>query len=181
MSEPEGATPAKRRIFFALWPDDALRQQIERNAQAAIHDAGGRRIPAGNFHVTLVFIGEVPQEQVAAARLAASETAGHAFTLSLDMLESWTGADVLVYSGERPPAALGELVDRLRISLLRHQFKLQRQTFKPHVTLVRNLPRRLSKRPLPPLSWRVNDFVLVDSKAGPAGSIYTVMERWPLA
>lgn len=181
MSEPEGAAPAKRRIFFALWPDDALRQQIERNAQAAIQDAGGRRIPAGNFHVTLVFIGAVPQERVSAAKVAASETTGRAFTLSLDMLESWTGADVLVYSGERPPAALGELVDRLRISLLRHQFALQRQTFKPHVTLVRNLPRRLSRRPLPALNWRVDDFVLVESRQGPTGSIYTVMDRWPLA
>lgn len=180
MPEVEAA-PARRRIFFALWPDDALREQIEENTRSAIQQAGGRRIPAGNLHVTLVFIGEASYEQLDAAKLAASETVARPFTLSLDMLESWTDADVLVYSGERPPAALGMLVDRLRISLLRHQFRLQRQTFKPHVTLVRNLPRRLAKRPLPVLEWPVREFVLVDSRPGPAGSLYSVMDRWPLA
>lgn len=181
MSESIEAGSAQRRLFFALWPDDALRQQIERNTCQAMKEAGGRRIPARNFHVTLVFIGEVPQQQVAAAMAAAGEVHAQPFTLTLDRLESWTDADVLVYSGEQAPPALGELVDRLRISLLRHQFKLQRQTFKPHITLMRRLPRRLPKRPLPALQWPVSDYALVESTAGPDGSIYTVIGRWTLA
>lgn len=180
MSQSVEAGAAQRRLFFALWPDDALREHIERNTCQAIKEAGGRRIPTGNFHVTLVFIGEVPEQQVAAAVAAASEVHAQPFALTLDMLESW-GADVLVYSGERAPPALGELVDRLRISLLRHQFKLQRQTFKPHITLVRKLPRRLPKRPLAALQWSVSDYALVESRAGPDGSIYTVIGRWTLA
>lgn len=181
MSQSDEPAPAQRRLFFALWPDDALRQHIEHNTGQAIKDAGGRRIPPGNFHVTLVFIGEVPEQQVAEAMAAAGEVHAQPFALTLDMLESWTGADVLVYSGEQAPPALGELVDRLRISLLRHQFKLQRQTFKPHITLVRKLPRRLPKRPLASIQWPVSDYALVESRGGPDGSIYTVIGRWTLA
>ncbi len=172
---------AQHRLFFALWPSDDLRAQIERNTRAVVAQAGGRPIPAGNFHITLVFIGEVADAQVEAARIAADAVTASPFNLSLGMIESWTGADVLVYSGECPPPALGALVDRLRISLLQHQFKLQRQTFKPHVTLVRRLPRKLPKQPAPVLPWSVSDFVLVESKTSSGNSEYTVIGRWPLA
>jgi 2'-5' RNA ligase len=171
----------QHRLFFALWPSDDLRARIERETQALVIQAGGRPIPAANFHITLVFIGEVSGPQVGAARAAAGAVAAPSFSLSLNMLESWTGADVLVYSGECPPPALGVLVDRLRISLLQQQFKLQRQTFKPHVTLVRKLPRKLPKQPLPRLEWPVKEFVLVESRAGPLSSEYTVIGHWPLA
>lgn len=172
---------ARHRLFFALWPSDDLRAQIDLNTQAVVGQAGGRPIPAGNFHITLVFIGEVADAQVEAARAAAEAVTASAFNLSLGMIESWTGADVLVYSGECPPPALGVLVDRLRISLLQRQFKLQRQTFKPHVTLVRKLPRKLPKQPAPVLQWHVTDFVLVESKTSSGSSDYTVIGRWRLA
>lgn len=172
---------AQHRLFFALWPSDDLRAQIELNTQAIVAQAGGRPIPAGNFHITLVFIGEVADAQVQAARAAADAVTASPFSLSLGMIESWTGADVLVYSGDYPPPALGVLVDRLRISLLQHQFKLQRQTFKPHVTLARKLPRKLPKQPASVLQWPVADFVLVESKTSSDGSEYTVIGRWPLA
>ncbi|HEY6642264.1 RNA 2',3'-cyclic phosphodiesterase [Povalibacter sp.] len=172
---------SQHRLFFALWPADDLRARIERDTRAFVAQAGGRPIPAANFHITLVFIGDVPAAQIEAARIAAGAVTARSFSLSLDMLESWTGADVLVYSGEYPPPALGTLIDRLRISLLQQHFKLQRQTFKPHVTLVRKLPRRLPKQPLPRLEWPVNDFVLVESQAEESGSVYKVIGRWPLA
>jgi RNA 2',3'-cyclic 3'-phosphodiesterase len=171
----------QHRLFFALWPSDDLRARIERDTQAFVIQAGGRPIPTANFHITLVFIGEVPAPQVEAARTAAEAVTAPSFSLSLNMLESWTGADVLVYSGECPPPALGVLVDRLRISLLQRQFKLQRQTFKPHVTLVRKLPRKLPKQPLPRLEWPVKEFVLVESNTGPLNSEYIVLGHWPLA
>lgn len=172
---------ARHRLFFALWPSDDLRAQIEINTRAAVAQAGGRPIPARNFHITLVFVGEVADAQVDAARAAANAVVASSFSLSLGMIESWTGADVLVYSGECPPPALGELVDRLRISLLQQQFRLQRQTFKPHVTLVRRLPRKLPKQPAVTLQWPVTDFVLVESKTSSGSSEYTVVGRWRLA
>jgi len=179
MSDPD-AEP-QRRLFFALWPSEDLRAQIEHDTRDAVAHAGGRAIPPANFHITLVFIGEVPQSLVHAAMTAAGAVTASRFNLSLNMLESWTGADVLVYSGECPPPALGVLVDRLRINLLQRQFKLQRQTFKPHVTLVRKLPKKLPKQPLTVLQWAVRDFVLVDSRSTQSGSEYTVIGRWPLA
>ena len=169
------------RLFFALWPADELRAQIERDTRTYVTQAGGRAIPPANFHVTLVFLGEVTDAQMEAARSAADGVAASKFRLTLNRIESWTESDVLVFSGECPPPALGALVDRLRISLLQHEFKLQRQTFKPHVTLVRKLPRRLPKQPAPALQWPLDEFVLVESRALAAGSEYTVIGRWPLA
>lgn len=169
------------RLFFALWPTDDLRAQIERDTRDFVALAGGRAIPAANFHVTLVFLGEVADSRVDAARAAADNISSARFSLTLNMIESWTESDVLVFSGECPPPALGALVDRLRINLSQREFRLQRQTFKPHVTLIRKLPRRLPKQPAVPLRWQVEDFALVESVQSPSGSQYTVIGRWPLA
>ena len=64
-------------------------------------------------------------------------------------------------------------------------------------TFARDLPRRLTiapciastsaipggrrrAEPMQPLCMKVNDFVLVDSRPGPSGSLYSVIARWPL-
>ena len=55
------------RLFFALWPDDALRRQIAAQAVALnhAHEGGGRLLPQDRLHLTLRFMGEYPDEAFA--------------------------------------------------------------------------------------------------------------------
>jgi hypothetical protein len=53
------------RVFFALWPDADVRDQLAGLARAAAERAHGRAPPPENLHMTLVFVGEVPQDSVA--------------------------------------------------------------------------------------------------------------------
>src|SRR5688500_8454544 len=49
------------RVFFAIWPGGATREQLLEVASGLPRDFGctGRRIRAENIHLTLVFVGNV--------------------------------------------------------------------------------------------------------------------------
>ncbi|HKE96554.1 MAG TPA: RNA 2',3'-cyclic phosphodiesterase [Povalibacter sp.] len=171
-----------RRLFFALWPTDELRRRIERDTALIVGVAGGRRIPAASFHVTVLFIGEVAHSQVAEVMAAADAAAAPAFELTLDTVEAWKDSRVVALAGAAAPPELSALADSLRISLLHRQIKLKRQDLRPHITLVRKFARAPTPAQAPPVvRWRVNEFVLVESQMARGGSQYSVIGRWPLA
>ena len=171
----------RRRLFFALWPSDELRDQIVSATRVIARDSGGRVIPAENLHVTLLFLG-----QVATSRLQSVQQAGDAcarfspFELSFDRTESWGRANLLCLTTSSVPAAATQLEHELRRALDGALGDASTHEFRPHITLARDLPRRRPAEPVAPLRMNVNDFVLVDSRPGPSGSLYTVIARWPL-
>lgn len=172
---------ARRRLFFALWPNDELRAEIQAATLAIARASGGRLIPPRNYHVTLLFLGDVPSESVAAVQQAAAQLASSpAFELSFDGVEAW-GRKVLCLTASTPPAAVIDLAARLRFSLGSH---LQRQEeeheFRPHITLARDLPRSLQAEKIKPLSQKMTGFTLVESVRDESGSQYSLLARWPL-
>ncbi|GFE79107.1 RNA 2',3'-cyclic phosphodiesterase [Steroidobacter agaridevorans] len=177
MSSPQRDS---RRLFFALWPSDEFRAQIEAIALPAIRASGGRAIPPRNFHVTLLFLGEIPAEKFPAIQQAgASLAGGPAFQLQLDGIESW-GRRVLCLTSSTPPAAAIDLADRLRASLRSQLKQLDERPYSPHITLARDLPRARPIQKVETLFQKVNDYALVESVRDAGGSHYSVLERWPL-
>ena len=172
-----------RRLFFALWPTDAVRERLGAEAQA--HAALGRVVAARNLHVTAVFLGAVPEERVARARESARSTQkltfGGKFMLHLGRVEFWRRSNLLCLTAERAPPELLSIVDGLRAGLQERGFELRdHDTFRPHVTLVRDVARGPAAADVAPVQWPVESFVLVESQVGQRGSEYTVLEEWPL-
>jgi 2'-5' RNA ligase len=172
-----------RRLFFALWPTDAVRALLAATAQA--HGALGRVIAAGNLHVTAVFLGAVPEARVAGVRESAQSvqklTFGGKFMLHLERIEFWRRSHLLCLTAQRTPPELLSIVDGLRAGLRERGFELRDQeTFRPHVTLVRDVARGPSAAAVAPVQWAVESFVLVESQVGQRGSQYTVLDEWPL-
>ncbi len=82
---------------------------------------------------------------------------------------------------------LRELQRTLAQGLTNDGFTLQNPSFKPHITLSRfragagsvaELIERYRSTRFG--SWSVQDFALFDSTPGQSGSVYTVLERYPL-
>jgi len=170
----------RHRLFFALWPTDEFRAEIETTTLQAVRASGGRLIPPRNFHVTLLFLGEIPTERLSAIQQAAAASVrGPAFQLQFDTIESW-GRKVLCLTSSAPPAAVIELAERLRGSVRSELSQLDERPYSPHITLARDLPRGLRPQPIATLRQDVNDFVLVESVRDAGGSHYSVLERWPL-
>ena len=118
MSEPDqtSETPAKR-LFFALWPDDALRQKLHALGEEILGNCSmrcstsaipgvvgnyrGRRIPPENLHLTLAFLGSVDAERQACLERMALAIRSPAFTLTLDQAGFWPRKGLLWAGGRR--------------------------------------------------------------------------------
>lgn len=172
-----------RRLFFALWPTDEVREQLAAAAHA--HAACGRVIAASNLHVTAVFLGAVAEERLPqvmeSAQSAQKLTFGGMFLLHLDRIEFWRRSRLICLTARRAPPGLRTIVELLRAGLRERGFELPgHETFRPHVTLVRDVTRAAKGERVAPVRWPVDSFVLVESKVGHRGSEYTVLEQWRL-
>ena len=85
------------RLFFAVFPDSETRGRLAAAAQALVLDNESRRVPSGNYHMTLAFIGEVSAPLAAlkavgaAQRLLHSRRASMATNTGLRLRSWWLG------------------------------------------------------------------------------------------
>lgn len=164
-----------RRVFFALWPSDELRHDIEHETRHAARHSGGRIIPARNLHITLAFLGSVPEERVADARECGALIKVEPFTLILGTLNWWQKQELLCLEPTSGVEALVKHVDRLRIALGSRGFAVEHRPFRPHVTLARDVRREHAFKPIRQLRWQVERIELVESQTLPTGSEYTIL------
>jgi len=168
-----------RRVYFALWPADAVREQIVSIARDWVERSGGDAIRPENFHATLAFVGSVADDTVQRLQDVAASLRNAPFEFSCDRIESWDAAKVLCLVATQPPALLMSLAARLRLSLSEQQVALSSQEFRPHVTLARRPTQRIDAV-IGPIRWPATDFALVESNPGPQGSEYRIIHRWRL-
>jgi 2'-5' RNA ligase len=172
-----------RRLFFALWPTDAVRAQLAAAAQS--HQAHGRVIAARNLHITLVFLGAVAPERLAHVHETAQSvqklTVDGKVVVHLDTVEFWRRSSLICLTAGRAPPELLAIVEQLRAGLRERGFELrEHETFRPHVTLVRDVARGAAVAGVASVQWPVDSFTLVESQVGQRGSEYTVLEAWRL-
>jgi len=179
------AQAASCRLFFALWPDDAVRRVVYTASRRTVELCGGSPIPPDNFHITLAFLGGFAAEQVdpvvAQAMVAAREVRGASFTFELDRLGHWPGSQVIWFGCRQVPEAVRILARTLRVSLRAHALEFDRRRFVPHLTIARWVKRAGGFEALAPIPWTVDEFVLIRSVSRPGGVDYAPLGRWPLA
>jgi RNA 2',3'-cyclic 3'-phosphodiesterase len=168
------------RLFFALWPDEAVRREI---ADAAREQQGldpaGRAVRPERYHLTLQFLGDfdVLTAAMHGSLLAAAGAidAPAPFELRLDRVGSFGAGRVVWLGCSEPPAPLVQLHRDLAGALAKVGITPgAAQQFIPHVTLHRNMGRSIGY-PTPALRWRVAEFVLIDAIDGD----YRCLGRWP--
>lgn len=170
---------ARRRVFFALWPDAATAKRLDELGAQAHARCGGRRMRRVGLHMTLVFIGEVPVERLEALGAAAARVCGTAFTLEIDRLACWRHNRIVWAGCAQAPLELLTLVGQLRERLGEVGLPLDERDFAAHMTLLRDA--RCEELPVfDPVAWPVGEFVLAASLPQGGGN-YEIIGRWPLA
>jgi RNA 2',3'-cyclic 3'-phosphodiesterase len=172
------------RLFFALWPDDDTRARIAK-VGAALHLIGGARpVPRENFHLTLVFVGEVAMAQLGVLQQIGRSQRASGCTIKFDAYEYWPDPRVVVAAARETPTAMIELWTGLLRDLTLHQADLRLQRLPPplraHVTLARKVAQAPVLQAMSPLHWSARSFSLLRSDTSGAHSIYTVVDTWPL-
>ena len=174
------SAPKTERLFFALWPSDAVRQALRRHCKALLRHSGGRPVAPENWHITLAFLGTVEVTQRACAEQVAAGIHLPPFALRLDHVGHWARPQVLWIGASDTPDTLRSLADRLAQGSRDCGLALDKRPFVNHLTLKRKVDRPPAKLDIKPVDWAVTDFVLVRSRTLPEGVQYTVVNRWPL-
>jgi 2'-5' RNA ligase len=167
---------SKKRLFFALWPDEPTRARLAAAARQWTHQP----VASENLHITLQFLGPCSAEQEACYVQAAAAVGVESFELQLDYLSGWPRKRIQWLGTSQPPAALTDLVATLGQALEACGYQPEKRRFVPHVTLSRKEKKPRTKTDLPAIAWSVSEFVLVESVGGKGGSRYLVRARWPL-
>lgn len=164
-------------LFCALRPP--LEVACELWSELDFLPPGDDRVEPERQHVTLVRIGiwpSRPREIIARVRSACASFATAPFRVVFDQLIM--GDRILLKPSETVPKLAGfqrQLVTELAAAGL---IGLLRYRFSPHLTL--SYRARVSKPVfIPPVSWTVRDFVLIESLAGERKQIER--GRWALS
>lgn len=177
MQTLSGNNEAKSRLFFALWPDDATRQALAQlipnfDAQA------GKPVPAHNFHVTLVFLGNVDQTTIAAIKQRAAKVSVEPFQLIFESVSFWQQSKVICITCRSVPQQAFDLASKLDMIARQCGLQTDARPYVPHITLTRHA-QGLSIQTLKPIVLRADSFCLVQSCSEPEGVVYRVLQRWP--
>lgn len=152
------------RLFLALWPEEPVRQALLACRDAWQWGRNAGKVPARHLHLTVHFLGEVPRARVPELTrgLAVPVTP---FELVLAPLAVWPNG-VAVWEAAACPAELTRLHDQLSRALVRLDVPLEERPYRPHVTLARRARDAAPPACVPPLSWPVDHYALVESCPG---------------
>lgn len=167
------------RLFFAVWPTPEAQRAFGALARALRRECGGRAVPADNIHLTLVFLGNVGRERLAALEALAGAVSAPRFDLSFTRLQYWPHNRIVWAGVERSPQALTALVEALGRLLAQEGFRLEQRPYVPHVTLLRDSRHAPASDKLSPVAWSVERFALVESVLAGAHR-YELLRCWPL-
>lgn len=167
-----------KRLFFALDCTEPQRRAIAQWRR----DLGlrnGKPVPTENFHLTLLFLGNVETAQVSAicAAVDGLKLPTAPLRLVLDQLQSWPRSGVLVLAPQQTPPALRQLVYALQQALLPLGFIEQAREFRPHLTLSREFRGEVPEAgTAPEFFLAARHFTLLESRKG----CYWPLGRWTL-
>jgi 2'-5' RNA ligase len=168
-----------RRVFFALWPPDTVRQQVAAQTKTIIPD-NARPVTSANLHITLAFLGPVEKEKLPDYQKAAAAVRASKLKITLDQVGSFARAQVLWLGTSKQSAPLQALVSALNKELQGCGYQADNRPFVAHVTLARKYrQKQVVSKPIA-IDWLVDDFSLVESCSTPGGVKYHVLQTWPL-
>jgi RNA 2',3'-cyclic 3'-phosphodiesterase len=187
------------RLFVALEPPEPVRRRLAALGEALRRVAGAhagdvRWAPPDRVHLTLQFLGAVPEERLGAVREAVAGAAAEAGPLRLTVSGAggfptprrprvvWAGVGGDVEELLALAAAIGRHLAPLG-------FPPDGRPLSPHVTLGRSRDARgapglggaiAGTAAAEPIPWRAGEVVLFRSHLGPAGARHEPLARFPL-
>lgn len=178
---------AKLRLFFGLELPGPVKQRLLSIQQPV---AGARWQREDQLHLTLAFLGDVEAQQLPDIREAARNLAVEPFDLTVSGVGCFGHPDhpKNLWAGVQPMEKLAELHDALNQRLASCGFVQEKRTFRPHITLSRFKKESGSVRELlreyqsvHAGTFSVDRLALFESVRGEQGSVYRIIESFPLA
>ncbi|HVC49897.1 MAG TPA: RNA 2',3'-cyclic phosphodiesterase [Burkholderiales bacterium] len=165
------------RIFFALWPNAEQVKALQEAQHLATPFLKGRNLSPETFHLTLVFLGEIPNPKIPELIQTISSIRFLPFEIKLNLLETWPQINLLSAVPKPVPEDLIKLQARLTAILDQTGCSQKKLAFLPHVSLMRNIQGTLPLIKIDIL-WRICEFVLAQSCPTEQGPHYALRSRF---
>lgn len=188
-ADPPQEQAPKARVFFALWPPNAVAFQLAAIANAAAAEFGGKPTRRETIHLTLAFLGDVPESALPRLVELGRSVQARAFDLEIDRLDFWAQNRLLWAGCSAPASGLNMLAGELQSVLAKGGFgagdasQISRRAFVPHVSLVRKIggvPEVAKLSGFGHIVWPGGRFVLVRSRLSAVGPDYQQIAEFPL-
>jgi 2'-5' RNA ligase len=185
------------RVFCAVELPDAVRQRVVQHiirlkeTAPKAHASWSR---ADNIHLTLKFLGDIPQTSVSKLSEAASRTVGGvaSFTIRLEQTGVFPphGSPRVLWIGVNDSEAkFAGLHQRLEAETEKAGFSRESRAFHPHLTLARirnpeharTLASAHKATEFEPVEIEVSELVVIRSELSSQGSKYSTISRHPLS
>jgi 2'-5' RNA ligase len=179
------------RVFIAIDLPDQVRQnlaEIEQSLKPVTDTV--RWVPPESIHITLKFIGEIPETRVADIDSAILGLSWKPFTIGVRGLGFFPGkrSPRVLWAGMEAPTMPG-LAEQLDAKMELLGFEKEKRAFRPHITLARARDTRIDNGLVnAALEYEEYDFgsftadrlFLFQSNLKPAGAIYTKLREYLL-
>jgi RNA 2',3'-cyclic 3'-phosphodiesterase len=181
-ARPQANPDAQRgiRAFFALSPDDEVRETLAALGRDVARRCRGRAVSPENAHLTLAFIGDVGKEALPVLQSVGDLAPKTGFVVGFDTLGAWRASGVAWIAPATLPPPLLTLQSTLTNALGKAGFELETRPFRPHVTLARRCLQPLPRAQCPPILWRADKLYLVGSELREDGPVYRNLAAWDL-
>lgn len=167
----------KKRLFFALWPDNRQRETLRDALRPIVGTLEGRPVDRRNWHITLVFIGAFRERRIGELHEAVSDIRCPPVRLRFDKVSYYARPKIAWMEAMTVPAELGSLVTQLEIALEPFGFRPENRTYRPHITLARKVRAFEQQQLARPLEFSWSDFELMESESTPRGVQYRPLKQ----
>lgn len=167
-----------KRLFFALWPDNRTRNQIN-GLNQSILSAGLKKVNSANLHVTLVFLGQVDNKAEAKIKERANAINIQPFSLHFEQLVFWKKPRVLCLTTQQYGPQLLTLVNTLKTIAHQSGIETEDRPYCPHITLARKASQNISRK-IGVIKLQAHSFCLLQSCSTPTGVNYQILQSWEL-
>lgn len=178
--------PAKRRLFFGLEIPEPVKKNLLKIRRPL---PGARWQRADQLHLTLVFLGSLESQRLPEICDTARNLPIEPFDLTVSGLGCFGPPDhpKNLWAGVQPVTELTALYEALIERLQLVGFEQEKRKFCPHITLSRFKRETASVADILHSeegrligSFRVDRVALFESLQGDHGSIYQIVDRFPL-
>lgn len=132
------------RLFTAIELDQSVREHLDRyTAECRKMGIRSNYTYIDNYHVTLVFLGEQPEEMLdyAVEAIDAAASRFEPFEMACGRIGSFksAGRGVTLWAGVEDGAASERVYIELSKQLRARRFKIDGRKYRPHITIARNM------------------------------------------
>jgi 2'-5' RNA ligase len=179
------------RVFIAIELPSKIRQalgEIQRELRPVTNSA--RWVAPDSIHITLKFVGEIPEKRIAEIDTALTGLNWKRFNVTVRGVGFFPGtrSPRVFWAGLAAPT-MKELAEEIDIRMERLGFDKEKRAFRPHITLARARDGRIdSSLVLGAAEYEEHDFgsftvgsvFLFKSTLKPAGAVYEKLKEYVL-